>query len=140
MSTKTEATFGENHTRNGWRRSKTTLETSEEDLKLHSKRVEKIKNYTRNEWRRSKSTLEARCFQLRNIQRARHAFGRRLLFKTSLKTSGEVQNTLETGGEDYKTTLEKSEEDPKILFLKNILEANLLQDERCFRCKKTGED
>jgi hypothetical protein len=29
-----------------------TLETSGEDGKLHSKRVDKIENYTRNEWRR----------------------------------------------------------------------------------------
>ncbi len=33
----------------GWN----TLQTSEEDIKLHSKRVEKIENCTRNEWRRS---------------------------------------------------------------------------------------
>jgi hypothetical protein len=33
----------------------TTLETSGEDEKLHSKRVEKMKNYTRNEWRRLRS-------------------------------------------------------------------------------------
>ncbi len=32
----------ENYTRNEWGRSKTTLETSGEDLKLHSKRVGKI--------------------------------------------------------------------------------------------------
>jgi hypothetical protein len=32
----------ENYTRNEWRRWKTTLETSEEDGRLHSKRVEKI--------------------------------------------------------------------------------------------------
>ncbi len=32
-----------------WRRCKTTLETSGEDVKLHSKRVEKMPNYTRNE-------------------------------------------------------------------------------------------
>ncbi len=38
-----------NYTQNEWRRSKTTLETSGEDPKLHSKRVEKIQNYTRNE-------------------------------------------------------------------------------------------
>ncbi len=31
----------ENYTRNEWRRLKTTLETSGEDVKLHSKRVEK---------------------------------------------------------------------------------------------------
>jgi hypothetical protein len=31
---------------------KTTLETSGEDVKLDSKRVEKMQNYTRNEWRR----------------------------------------------------------------------------------------
>ena len=29
-----------------------TLETSGDDVKLHSKRVEKLTNYTRNEWRR----------------------------------------------------------------------------------------
>ncbi len=55
------------NTRNEWRRSRSTLETSGEDQELHSKRVEKIKNhtlnekirnYTRNEWRRSGTTLE----------------------------------------------------------------------------------
>jgi hypothetical protein len=48
-----------NYTRNEWRRCKTTPETSGEDGKLHSKRVEKIQNYTRNEWRRFKTTLES---------------------------------------------------------------------------------
>jgi hypothetical protein len=43
---------GENYTRNGWGRRKTTLHTREEDEKLHSKRVGKMKNQTRNEWRR----------------------------------------------------------------------------------------
>jgi hypothetical protein len=33
---------GEKYTRNEWRRCKTTLETSGEDVKLHSKRVEKM--------------------------------------------------------------------------------------------------
>jgi hypothetical protein len=33
---------------------KSTLETSGEDEKLHSKRVEKMKNYTRNEWKYEK--------------------------------------------------------------------------------------
>jgi hypothetical protein len=37
---------------------KTTLETSGDDRKLHSKRVETIENYTRNEWGRPKITLE----------------------------------------------------------------------------------
>ena len=37
---------------------KTTLETSGEDVNLHSKRVEKIKNHTRSEWRSYKTTLE----------------------------------------------------------------------------------
>jgi hypothetical protein len=32
-----------NYTRNRWRRCKTTLGTSGEDAKLHSKRVEKMK-------------------------------------------------------------------------------------------------
>jgi hypothetical protein len=36
---------------------KSTLETSGEDVKLHSKRVEKMIKYTRNEWRRSKPTF-----------------------------------------------------------------------------------
>jgi hypothetical protein len=31
-----------NHTRNEWRRCKTTLKASGEDVKLHSKRVEKM--------------------------------------------------------------------------------------------------
>ena len=46
-----------NYTRNEWRRCKTTLETSGEDAKLHSKRLGKGHNYTRNEWRRCKTTL-----------------------------------------------------------------------------------
>jgi hypothetical protein len=33
--------------------STNTLETSGEDVKLHSKRVEKMLKYTRSEWRRS---------------------------------------------------------------------------------------
>jgi hypothetical protein len=37
---------------------KTTLETSGEDIKLHSKRVEKMSNYTRNEWGRYKTALK----------------------------------------------------------------------------------
>ncbi len=37
----TMAPLGKNYTRNEWRRCKTTLETSGEDAKLHSKRVEK---------------------------------------------------------------------------------------------------
>ena len=41
-----------NHTPNEWRRYKSTLETSAEDTKRHSKRVEKLHNDTRNEWRR----------------------------------------------------------------------------------------
>ncbi len=47
-----------NYTRAGWRKSKTTLETSGEDQKLHSKWVEKIRNYTRAGCRKSKTTLE----------------------------------------------------------------------------------
>ncbi len=39
-----------NYTQNEWRRGETTLETSGEEVKLHSKRVEKRWNYTRNEW------------------------------------------------------------------------------------------
>jgi hypothetical protein len=31
-----------NYTRNEWRRCETTLETSEEDVKLHSKRVKRM--------------------------------------------------------------------------------------------------
>jgi hypothetical protein len=37
---------------------KTTLETSGEDVKLHSKLVEKIYNYTRNGCGRCETTLE----------------------------------------------------------------------------------
>ncbi len=37
---------------------KTTLKTSGEDAKLHSRRVEKMQNYTRDQWRRCKITLE----------------------------------------------------------------------------------
>jgi hypothetical protein len=48
----------ENYTRNEWGRLKNTLETSEEDWKIHSKRVRKIEKYTRNEWGRWKNTLE----------------------------------------------------------------------------------
>jgi hypothetical protein len=61
--------FGENYTRNEWRRCETTLQTSEEDVKLHSKRVENMRkdtpniwgrceHYTRNGWRRYENTLE----------------------------------------------------------------------------------
>jgi hypothetical protein len=39
------------YTRNEWRRCETTLETSREDVNLHSKRVEKMGKYTRNESR-----------------------------------------------------------------------------------------
>jgi hypothetical protein len=39
----------ENYTRNGWRRCKTTLETSGKDKKTHTKQVENIGRYTRNE-------------------------------------------------------------------------------------------
>ncbi len=35
---------------------KTTLKTSGEDVKPHSKRVEKMRNYTRNEWGRCETT------------------------------------------------------------------------------------
>ncbi len=37
---------------------RTTLETSEEDVKTHSKRVGKIWQHTRNEWRTCENTLE----------------------------------------------------------------------------------
>ncbi len=37
----------------------TTLETSEKDDKIHSKRVRKMIKYTRNEWRRCQITLES---------------------------------------------------------------------------------
>ncbi len=39
-------------------RWKTTLETGGKDVKLHSKRDEKMWNYTRNGWRRCETTLE----------------------------------------------------------------------------------
>ncbi len=39
---KTAKRFGKIHTRNEWRRYKTTLGTSGEDIKLHSEQVEKI--------------------------------------------------------------------------------------------------
>jgi hypothetical protein len=35
-----------------------TYEEKLQKVKLHSKRVEKMKKYTRNEWRRCKTTLE----------------------------------------------------------------------------------
>jgi hypothetical protein len=47
-----------NYTRNEWRTLQTTLQTSGEHYKLHSKRVEKITNYTRNEWRTLQTTLQ----------------------------------------------------------------------------------
>jgi hypothetical protein len=37
---------------------RTTLETSGEDVKIHSKRVEKMWKDTPNEWRRCETTLE----------------------------------------------------------------------------------
>ncbi len=39
---------GEIYTRNEWRRCKNTLETSVEDVKTHSKRVEKIGSLGKN--------------------------------------------------------------------------------------------
>ena len=51
----------ENYTRNEWRRWETTLETSREDEKLHSKRVEEMRNYTRNEWRRCRNYTPNEC-------------------------------------------------------------------------------
>jgi hypothetical protein len=43
--------------RTGGEEVKTTLETSREDAKLHSKRVGNMRNYTRNEWGRCVTTL-----------------------------------------------------------------------------------
>ncbi len=40
---------GENYTRNEWRRCETTLETSGEDVKLHSQRVERMLNLSPKE-------------------------------------------------------------------------------------------
>jgi hypothetical protein len=48
----------ETYTRNEWRRCETSLETSGEDEKPHSKRVEKMRNHTRNKWRRYLITLQ----------------------------------------------------------------------------------
>jgi pyruvate/2-oxoglutarate dehydrogenase complex dihydrolipoamide dehydrogenase (E3) component len=49
---------GEKYTRNEWRRCTNTLETSGEDVQIHSKRVEEMYKYTRNEWRSCTNTLE----------------------------------------------------------------------------------
>jgi hypothetical protein len=65
-----------------------TLETSGEDVtlhskrvekmcgKLHSKRVEKMSNYTRNEWRRCKTTLETSGEDLKqqNLKKSQENF------------------------------------------------------------------
>ncbi len=109
---------------------KTTLETSGKDVKLHSKRVEKMRNYTRDEWKRCETTLETSGDEV----------------KTALETSGEdithlkinnfielclhtvaslftdtwnytrnewrrCKTTLKTSGKDIETTLKTSGED-----------------------------
>ncbi len=72
---------------------KTTLETSGEDVNLHSKRVENMQNYTRNE-------CEKLCFS------ELFGFGIKIQLtvircEIMLETSGaDVENTFETSGED----------------------------------------
>ncbi len=95
--------------------SETTLETSGEDLKLHSKRAEKMWNYTRNEWRRCENTLEtsgedhfrsswfcAMCCPCSLITSPPPCWCFSLLrpYSTSWTTESEHKITLETSGED----------------------------------------
>ncbi len=128
-----------NYTRNEWRRCKTTLETSGEVWKLHSKRVEKIwklhskpvwkfENHARNDWRRSKTTLETSGEDVnlhsKRVERTTVSStndGELLPSNISilsvnliLPASARTENTLETGGEDVKITLETSGEDVKL--------------------------
>ncbi len=107
------------------------LETSVENVRLHSKRVEKLWNYTRNEYSRYKNTLETSGkdsdytrFQVTNpaltVPEALnywyfYTLRPDSIGKNTLETSGEdSKTTLETSGEDSKTTPETSREDAKI--------------------------
>jgi hypothetical protein len=72
---------------------KNILETSEELLKLHSKRVEKILNYTRNEWRRCLGLAISLEDEIPDNNY------RDVIISTIVDW---LQNTLETSGEDVK--------------------------------------
>jgi hypothetical protein len=61
------------YTRKEWRRWKSTLETSGEDEKVHSKRVEKMKKYTRNEWINQKKYTRSE-WRTGNIAKALQVF------------------------------------------------------------------
>jgi hypothetical protein len=95
-----------NYTRNEWRRCEITLGTSGEDVKSHSKRVEKIgwicsdgPNLV-NYW-----SCQIHAFDVKPLEQI-------ILGKNTLKTSGEdVKTTLVTSGEDVKTTLKTSGKD-----------------------------
>jgi hypothetical protein len=109
----------ENYTRNEWKRYIITLETSGEDINLHSKRVEKKLIYTRNEcnFSRFNSNNFPLCAQygmwLERMLNSENyvslivTFCQNFTLETSVVFYGE-KNTLETSGEDVKTTLETS--------------------------------
>ncbi len=101
--------FVKKYTRNEWGRWKTTLETSGEDEKLHSKRVGKMKNYTRNVVRGWKNTLETggEDVSFENIGAvfpvaAQEPFMYFLIRGIFNQEKLDVKTTLETGGEDVK--------------------------------------
>jgi hypothetical protein len=94
------------HTPNEGRRCKNTLETSAEDVKIHSKRVEKMQNYTRNEWRRSPPfSLFFSMIFLKSPHV--HLLTSRPPNMEEISTSDclpmHEKTTLETSGEDVKT-------------------------------------
>jgi hypothetical protein len=74
---------------------KTTLEPSEEEAKVHSKRVEKTQNYTRNEWRRWYLVFFQYGFEFR-------IYLFRFVFSWNSTVVQQLSNTLETSGEDAK--------------------------------------
>ena len=88
-----------NYTRNEWGRCWTTLETSVEDVELHSKRVGRMLKYTRNEWGRCWTTLE--------MSKNQGDFEEENTEKMQRGHSDEVENTLGTSGEESKTHSER---------------------------------
>jgi hypothetical protein len=96
---------------------KTTLETSGEDAKLHSKRVEKMQNYTRNWWRRCETTLQTtgedsfdRFFEsAKNFINPYNKQSKlQLLSKTTLETGGKDREIHSKRVEKIMFTLETS--------------------------------
>ncbi len=86
-----------NYTRNEWKRCETTLETSREDVKLHSKRV-----YFFQLQKRLSDAQEILKFNESEISKLKDiAFRQVILLKKYDRILSE-KTTLETGGEDAK--------------------------------------